>query len=348
MKRFLCVIFSLSLMLSLSLPVSAASTEHTTNPQLQISRTALDQIRGDTPALTQSQAKQAINLIDELAYNIQLSNEPALQANAAMQSTRAAKINSIEQQLDQLGVITLTIEDIYELHGRTYRPGAPETPGNLNYVHFSGFTTYVGNYEVWSIKAWSAGKPQSALIPPPMFKDGEVTVFDNEAYIKSDFSGILDIGASVGSFLFEDAFEKVPILNYLSTVWDVATYFNPVATQEVTVDYAAQQTFIYSYVADRDVGYFDFVQTTERIAGYFIIKFAQYTDATPRVKQLEALNWEATSPHYEDYENAVSLYQDMLLQNAYTVGEIEFSVGNQIKDSFSMYYYNSIWNIPGV
>lgn len=287
-----------------------------------------------------------------------VSSQHALSQDIQTQQAQS-KISSIDSQLEELGIIPLTIEDIYEIHGRTYRPGAPDVPSATNYVTFYGMTTYVGNYEVWSIVAYSkefpVTSPPSKPVSVIMAKRDEFAVYPKGAYTESDFRKYFDFAMTTGEYVFKDTFEKIPILSHLSTILDVVDFFTPTptTTQSTTCLYEAQQTFVYSYVAERDVGYFTFMQTGERIAGFFDISFKKYSGATPTKDGQITAHWEAFSDYYADYQHAVDLYKSGGLQYGYRVGSIPIVLrdnqnNKSVKHTIKMDYYNSIWNIPGV
>ena len=187
-----------------------------------------------------------------------------------------------------------------------------------------------------------------------------VDLFPRGDYSRSHFdSEFITLAISAAEFLFEDAFDEIPILTHLGTIWNIATFLgensSQAITQQISCLYAAQQTFVYSYVAESDVGYFDFMQTAERIAGFFQIDTYRYVNATPSHGALGTHEWEVFSDHYADYANAVQLYrQNFGMQYGYRVDDIDIVIYDEDEDDYStketisMYYYNSLANIPGI
>lgn len=345
MKKFLSIILSLAMMFSMSATTFATDGPNNTN---RISRTVLDKIRGNTPVMTEAESAIAIELINEKA-DAQLLNATTekTRSNSLEINQRAARIASIESELEAMGAIPLTIEDIYALNGLAYRPGAPDVPRDSNYVHFYGLTTYIGNHEVWSIVASSTGYDQSAL-PVPFYTDGTVTLYNQKAHVEADFRKYIDMATSAGSTLFEKAFKKLPVLNYIGSAWDIATFLNPTSTQKITIDYDGNQVYVYSYVAESSVGYFNFVMATERKQGTCVMISRQYMSGSSQVKNLTAGDYEARSKYYADYSHAVQLYKQGIFNYAYYVGDIQFKLDNSVVARINMPVYPSLWSIPGI
>lgn len=270
MKRFLSMFIVFAMSLCLCCPAFAVDGVSDSENIGRINRAALDEIRGNTPALTNTQYNTVLELINERVTIEQSKNLIMLNQDSTQKavSQKDARINVIDAELSALGVIELSVEDLYAMTDSEYRPGAPSVPSDTNYVHFYGMTTYVGDYEVWSIVASSTGYGQSSLLSTPFYTEGTAVIYDTDTYVQSDFSKYIDMTSSVASATFaKKAFDKLPVLNYISLGWDLATFFNPTATQKVTIDYDATQVFIFSYVAESSVGYFDFILTAERKQG---------------------------------------------------------------------------------
>lgn len=351
MKRFLSMFIVFAISLCLCCPALAADVVADSENTGRISRAALDEIRGDTPALTNAQYNTVVELINERAAIEQANNLASLNQASTRQSVSQgqARINAIDAELNTLGVIELSVEDLYAMTDSEYRPGAPSVPGDTNYVHFYGMTTYVGDYEVWSIVASSTGYDQSSLLSVPFYTDGTAVIYDQDAYVQADFSKYIDMASSIASSTFaEKAFEKLPVLNYISTAWDVATFLNPTSTQKITVDYDANQVFIFSYVAESSVGYFDFMLTAERKQGTCVLISRQFTGSSSHVENLAAGEFEVFSNHYADYAYAVDLYRNGMSRAAYYAGNIQFKLDNSVVATISMPTYSELWSIPGI
>lgn len=352
MKKLLSIVLSLSMVFSLS--TTAFASEQPEHNELQISRTALDKIRGNTPVMSEAMAQEATDLISQKAYAEHLNEiDAAQQPYGVIESVnpeiqrRTQEINAIEAELEAMGAIPLTIEDIYALHDRAYRPGAPDVPDDTKYVSFYGMTANIGNYEVWNIVAYSPYYDQSE-ISVPFYMREITTLFDADTYVKGDFSKYIDMAANTGSTFFKKAFDKMPLLDYIGTVWDISTYFNPTATQMITLDYDATQMYIYSYVAEKSVGYFDFIMAAERIQGSCILSCRQKDASGSHVKEVKAEEYEVKSAHYTDYDHAVDLYKKGTTHYAYYVGPIKFTYNGKQLAKISMPTYSEIWSIPGI
>ncbi len=349
MKKFLSLLLSSVMVLSMTAITFATENkiDSADNQPIRVSRTALDEIRENTRVMSEAESKRAIELINEKANAERLNNTPMTRSNSAEVLDRIARINDIENELEQLGATPLTLEEIYAIHGRTYRPGAPSEPNDTNYVNFYSLTTYIDNYEVYSIVAYSSGYSQSPL-NVPFYTEGTAVIYDKDKYVENDFRKYIDMATSVGSSVFKEAFDRAPLLNYLGAVWDIGTYFNPTAQQKVTMNYVCGQTYIYSYVAEESIGYFDFMLTAERKQGSCVMSFGRYLAGDFTTEDTISYDYTIVSDHWADYDYAVQLHQRNSLQQAYRVGNIKFELDNRTADSFSMPYYNSIWNIPGV
>ena len=138
------------------------------------------------------------------------------------------------------------------------------------------------------------------------------------------------------------------MLNYISLGWDIATFFNPTATQKVTIDYDATQVFIFSYVAESSVGYFDFMLTAERKQGTCVMYARRFSGGSSHVEELTVGEYELFSNHYADYSYAVDRYKDGLSRAAYYAGNIQFKLDNTVVATISMPTYSELWTIPGI
>lgn len=341
-KRFIALLLSIIMIYSLASPALAVSSAP--SESLRISRSAVEDIHGSTKVMTEAEATRAANLIAE-RENLEALSTASISSEVS-DSLVAAQIATIDDELEALGAVSLTVEDIYNLHGLTY--GAPDVPNDTNYVHFYGLTAHIGTYDVYCIVANSTGFSQSKL-SVPFYKADDIVVFDTDAYFESDFDQYIEMAASFAGVVFEEAFEKLPILEYVSDVWTLATYFNPTAQQKFTINYTCGQTYIFSYVADASVGYYDFTLTAERKQGNCTFKFEKYVsgDFIIPPEGHSAYNFEALSEHWADYSYAVELYKNYSQKASY-VGDIRFLVDGSIAGKISMPIYSELWSIPGI
>ena len=344
MKRIISLLLSLMLCLSLVSPALAMDASSTPN---RISRKALDKVRGNAAVLLDSQYEAAIDLINERSsIEHELMVSPVAKNSSRL--TYNHRLSSIDDELRNMGVVELSVEDLYTLTGNSYRPGAPSEPDDTNYVHFYGLTSYVGDYEVWSIVASSTGYSQSAL-PVPFATSGTATLYNSGTYVKNDFNKYIDMDSSVASATFaKKAFERAPLLNYISTFFDLATFFNPTATQKATIEYDANQVFVFSYVAEKSVGYFEFMLTTERKQGTCTLIVNQFLNGKSTVKNLAAGEFELYSPHYADYSYAAEIYKKGMTKTAFYAGNIQIKLDNTVAATISMPVYPELWSIPGI
>lgn len=350
MKKLVSLLLSSAMVFTLTtsaLALDFAQSSSTTDAsENRISRENLDKIRNSAPVLTEAQSQAAITLLNEKVQIEQLSISAHAENQQPLRHNQE-RLNSIDAQLDAMGVIPLSIEDLYTMTGRVYRPGAPDVPGDSNYVHFYGMTTYIGDYEVWSIVASSTGYDQSVLAVP-FYTDGTAVIYNQDAYFKEDFRKYIDMGTSLASKKFDKAFEKLPVLNYIGTAWDIATFLNPTSTQKITVDYDANQVFIFSYVAKSSVGYFDFMLSAERKQGTCVLISRHFNGGNSQVKELASGEFEALAAHYADYQYAVDLYRNGMMRTASYVGDIQFKLDNKVVAKISMPTYSELWSIPGI
>ena len=147
MKRFLSMFIVFAISLCLCCPALAADVVADSEDTGRISHAALDEIRGDTPALTNAQYNTVVELINERAAIEQANNLASLNQASTRQSVSQgqARINAIDAELTTLGVIELSVEDLYAMTDSDYRPGAPPVTGDHNYVPFYGITDSVGD-----------------------------------------------------------------------------------------------------------------------------------------------------------------------------------------------------------
>lgn len=343
-KKLIAVLLAMTCACSLMVSASASELKPSAS---RIDRKVAERIQGNNPVMSEEEAIQATNLIAEKAALEESLFVAGVNASDA-RSIETARIRSIENELEAMGAVPLTIEDVYALHGRSYTPGAPSVPSDTNYVHFYGLTAHIDEYDVYCIIASSRGFSQ-AQMNVPFYRAGEAVIFDTDAYVQSDFNKYIELATEVGEAFFEETFDKLPILSYLSDVWTLSTYFNPTAQQKFTIGYTCGQTYMFAYVAEESVGYYDFALTAERKQGNCTFKFEKCVGGDFIIPNggYDAYNFEALSEYWADYDYAVEVYQDYATDASY-VGDIEFVVGNAVVESISMPYYSELWSIPGI
>ena len=358
MKRFFSFFLSLVFISSIccisgyAVPVDSSSFVSSAQP-LQINRSVLEELQGGRPAMTEEAAKTATQLIDQLTEIQRFITSPIVtHAQEVEHTTQMVQFYSIKNQLENLGVIPLTIEDIYALHGIDIASIAPSVPQDSLHITFYGVpTTILRNgtlYDVFSIFATSSGASTSDEDQEvPLYTADSIDIYNIDTYVSTDFDDILSMAVTVAGAFFEDAFEKVPILNYLPELWTAATYFNPSTKQRVTLDYDASQTFVFSYVAEHSIGYYTHVQTSERIHGTCALLFRQYL-LNDTILETASFSYSAQSQYYSDYTHAVDLYINNPMQTNYQIGNIRIKLNNNVIETISMPYYVSLANLPGI
>ena len=68
MKKLMCILLSMIVIMTAIIPASAESQQvsvDNTQSQERISREVLDKVRGNTPAMSESESQRAIDLITE-------------------------------------------------------------------------------------------------------------------------------------------------------------------------------------------------------------------------------------------------------------------------------------------
>ncbi len=349
-QNLICCFLVISVLTVLVGPVAAldvaSNSVATTDKQNLIYRGNLDKIRGDAPTMTEEDSQLALDLISEKAkIEQQVQNIHCVDAYTTNEiATKELRLRNIEMQLDAMGVVPLSMEDIYILTNS--RPGAAEVPSDSNYVHYYGLSTYIDNYEVWSIVAVSTGYDQSA-ISVPLYTDGTFTLYNADTYLPEDFNQCLDITTQFASIILDDAFEDYPILNYISTFYDIATYFNPTATQKVTITYDINQVFVFSYVADISTNYFTYTLVGEQKQGNFVMIAYSFQNGSSSVEQIATEEYLTRATHYADYAYAVNLYRNSQTRVQSYAGNVNIKLDGNIIKTISMPLYSELWSIPG-
>ena len=347
----MCILLSMIVIMTAIIPASADSQQvsvNNTQSQEKISREVLDKVRGNTPAMSESESQRAIDLITE---KNQLEQQAMHFQMGTMKPENLAaqnRLNYINAELSTMNVVPLDIEDLYTLSGREYRPGADGVPDDTNYVKFYGLTTYIDdmNYEVWSIVAYSAGFPNTSILTP-LYKEDTITIFNEKTYVSGDLSKVLDSAASAAGWLKKPKAETLATI--LSRVAGLATYLNPTSEKKLDIKYTCGQTFIYSYVAESSVGYFTFMLAGERKSCSIILIPYLMDSGTPQILPSVVVgDFDFRAQHYADYDYAVERYKNGLFKTTSYVGSIIIKLDEEQIGKINMPTYAELWAIPGI
>lgn len=314
------------------------------------------------PLLSESERNEVVRMIEEIEkykseYNRKLVEDKAIgHLNSKKSSVLDEIDNSIkklEDQLISLNIEPMTKENVTELFNKNNDKIVgtmvePTIPSDTNYVHFypvrSTYTYKGTSYEVLEIIATCSGYKNTTIEVPFQIYETFV-MFPADSYTQSDFGKVLEFASSLGEVVVPSAYEKVPLLNYVAEVWNLATYFNSTHDQVVDGLLRARQTMSYAYVREPGTNWYTHMQSSEQQTGYYTFTFGLSNGTGKSV----TVNFNIKSDYFADVKNPViNYYSGDLTLEKYKCGSMKIKYNGSTRKTFSMHYYSEVGNIPGV
>ncbi|WP_042473360.1 hypothetical protein [Bacillus ndiopicus] len=340
MKKFLSIILSFSMVLSISTVAFATGADNTN----KIEREAIENLFANKPAIASVDTLTGEDekaLFEETLTQLQTLYREQQQLSEKGEDTTTIENNiaDLESEIDHMNhVVRLSDNQIATLGIK------PTVPSGNNYINVYGvnaISSYNGKvYDVFHIYAVS--KNWGGFANPLAYNNTLVLMTDN-AYTSNTF---LQSVEAIAKFTLGAKYLKFAISDFL-VLSKHPSFFDKGTTQELKVDYIAQQTFVFTYVADRGIIWFDQVQTTEQLGLAETFTASSTKNGVPdkvsinRNNTLKSLNYASTP-------NAVQLYATGSYKQTYYVGGISYYIGTAKKGSFNTNSYSELYSIPGI
>lgn len=365
MKKIVGLMLTFCILGSLSIPCYAKEFESDNisaeeKSDIKISRDEIEQIYEEQdktmPAESATTTRVANKMSDkeillENIYRIQeleqqkevVNNNDVEEINEEIEDLYS-EINSLESVVD-LG----TSQESNEV---TTRGAKPDVPTSTKYLKSYGITTdtsYGGeDYQVYEVVVYTLDTNENNAGKNPLLYADEIDLLDDGEYTRSDFfQDVTCVSSYIVSLI------DIPYALY-STIVPPRNYFGTSCSQSLTYEYSATQIFIYAYVAEKGVNWFDHMQTSERLAvtPKIIARANDYGDIWDKTKNIgkQVLK----SDNYADVNEPTKRYHKGYTNyKSYKVGALKVYSENEdgdkeYKGKISTDYYSTVWSIPGL
>lgn len=354
MKRTLCLLLCVVMIFSITTTVSATEIEDTVVSENRISRAAIESILSRETAQVAMEATNATTAISrERVYDV-LAERDALLAERRMAENGAATrsvaeierdLLLVEEEVEQLPVIELTASEVAALIG------TPTVPNDTDVLRFEAVPDRIRAsngkyYDVFSIRVSS--KIVDADGWEALFDDGYgIELLGEDTYTKNEFKKILKFAFSSAVSAGLDKLYSGSSL--VAGLIDPDQFFGSTSTQSLKLNYIAQSTFFYTYVAEDNVDWYDFMQTSESMYCDFTM-IAYSSDYRPQDDEdVWRRTFEVNDPDYfENPEPAVERYAEGdITHYGYPLGTKKVYYNNVHKHTIGLAYYNELASIPG-
>ena len=349
MKKLISTFLALAMILSLSSTAFAVETADTTD---RISRADIESLFASKPAALSSEGEEeqealfldTINRLQELHFQQEIANN-----NGESTTEIDNEISELEQIIDQLPHAIRLTEDMPVTRGIK-----PTLPSSNSYVDVYGYdktATYGGkSYDVFEI--YCASK-RAGGFANPLGYEGTITLatdskceqnkyMQQEVYATAKFiAGSIYPAFSVADFL---VLSKMP------------DFFADGSSQKLTAQYRLGQTFLFVYVADKGVNWYDHMLTTERLS-FSDTVIAEYTyrgitdhqsKSTNRLKYASYYPTASESTSKAAANYAAKIYATTFNREAYYVGSITYYCNNVKKGTINTNSFGELYAIPGL
>ena len=181
-----------------------------------------------------------------------------------------------------------------------------------------------------------------------LFDDGYgIELLGEDTYTKNEFKKILKFAFSSAVSAGLDKLYSGSSL--VAGLIDPDQFFGSTSTQSLKLNYIAQSTFFYTYVAEDNVDWYDFMQTSESMYCDFTM-IAYSSDYRPQDDEdVWRRTFEVNDPDYfENPEPAVERYAEGdITHYGYPLGTKKVYYNNVHKHTIGLAYYNELASIPG-
>lgn len=354
MKKTFCLLLSVVMVFSIATTASATEIEDTVVSENRISRAAIESILSRETAQVAMEASNATTAISrENVYDV-LAERDALLAERRMAENDAATrsvaeierdLLLVEEEVEQLPVIELTASEVAALIG------TPTVPNDTDVLRFEAVPDRIRAsngeyYDVFSIRVSS--KIVDADGWEALFDDGYgIELLGEDTYTENEFKKILKFAFSSAVSAGLDKLYSGSSL--VAGLIDPDQFFGSTSTQSLKLNYIAQSTFFYTYVAEDNVDWYDFMQTSESMYCDFTM-IAYSSDYRPQDDEdVWRRTFEVNDPDYfENPEPAVERYAEGDISHyGYPLGTKKVYYNNVHKHTIGLAYYNELASIPG-
>lgn len=341
MKKMLSIILCFAMLLSLSTTAFASENN-------QINRINRDNIEAlftknsiSTNYVSSSSQNEEI-VFQEILDKLQSLwfEQQRLSENGENTSKIDKEIVELENRIEQLSCVTkLSNEDIQALI-----IGKPIVPSSTNYINCYGVTStasYGGkSYDIFNIYAVSR---KYGGFANPLAYDGELTLLTDNSYTNNQF---LQTVEAISKFALGLKYAAFSVADFL-VLSQHPSFFDRGTTQSLTVEYTAQQTFVFTYVADKGVDWYDLMQASEQLGISETFIATSTKNGIPDQKS-ESYNHTMRAINYASGSNAAKLYANSSMRQTYYVGSITYYVGGKKTGTINTNVYSELGTIPGL
>lgn len=282
-------------------------------------------------------------LLENINKIQELSQQKAINDND--QKAIVDEIDRLYKEINSLeSVVELKIKE--DSDGIGVRGGPkPNVPTDTRYLKSYGITSYTSyggkDYQVYEVVVYTDDIEHSNK-NPLLYLDS-IDLLDDGNYTRSDFFEDVVCTSSYVTSLID-----IPYALF-STVVPPSSYFGSSTSQSLKYEYTASQIFVYAYVAEKNVDWFEHMQTSERLSvtSEITAKVNKYGTVYSDTENCGTQIIE--SKKYADVNEPTKRYHNGYLNyEKYKVGDLKVYFDNDYKGKINTYYYSTVWSIPGL
>ncbi|SKC84755.1 hypothetical protein [Maledivibacter halophilus] len=223
----------------------------------------------------------------------------------------------------------------------------PNPPSSTRYLKTYGITSYTSyggeEYEVYEVVVYTNDTKRSNARYNPLFNWGTMNLLDDGNYTLSDFAETITYKSSYVASLF-----NIPYALY-STAIPPSAYFGQSVEESLIYEYDATQIFVYAYVAERGVDWYDHMQTSERLSvnSDIVSRINRYGYVEEDDLDDKILR-HAESRYYADVSRPTQRYHQNKYKEEFKVGDLKVYYDGDYKGKINTNYYSELWSIPGL
>lgn len=362
-RRILSLVLAFAMCMGLCVTVSAVEDCEVGN---RISRTKIEELyqaNMKTRTTISSEPLTMIEMTDDMRDTFfatidrisELKAEKAWASENPVYASSAARSNDVIDEeiarlydvIDNLPVVEMDYAGVVELMGLQ-----PSVPSDTNYVHFYGLTSYVTvagtRYEVFEIVAYSDLASSARNRPMYAFNDA-LQLLGSNTYSQNQFCKTIKyiIDNTVATL----ADTQITGASILYSLVDPIAFFSPSSSQSLEMKYKANSYYVYAYVSEAGVGWYDFMQTTERmkldatVTAYspdYTVSEAETDGVVRKVSYMEGEYW-------ADVERPATRYANGdISREAFPLGAKKIYRDNVHKETIPLDWFGSLDTIPGI
>jgi len=352
LKKIISIVLLVSMVISFNTVSFAGEVEGSNKNKIKkakIEKLYLGKAQNKNITESKKEKNEFFDILDQLQA-LELSKNSA-ELDVKEREKIEKEIEKLEKKIEKMdSVIPLNNEEVKDLIGKeseeemmTTMGLKPSVPSGSTYVGFYGLTSYVSyggdDYEVFEIVAYSK---KTGGFGNPMGYTGTKTLLTDNAYSENQFLQTIETAGKFAASYYSLAFAVTDVI----ALSQMPSFFDTGSTQELTVDYDAQQIFVFAYVADSGVDWYEHSQTSERlrVASTYI---ASYTGSGVTEHKSGSMNHTVDSDYYSDVNNAAKVYHDNLYPKVYYVGDYYYYHNGVKKATINTNSYSQLGSVPG-